>query len=133
VKTAADKPRPDVSKNLQIARASLQRDDLSTADAKLAAVIAAQPKNRDALSLRDELADRQRQRDVALEVARNCENEGRWTCAWQSAGNALVMDSSSADAKRIVTRSIQQSQTAAAPPAPAENDSQPSHEPPAHH
>jgi hypothetical protein len=97
----------------------LQKNNLSAADARLAAVLAVQPKNRDALAMRADLQDREQQRDVALDVARGCENIGRWTCAWHNAGNALVLDSSSADAKRIIARAMSEDQSSKAPgPAP---------------
>jgi hypothetical protein len=116
-------PRPDalanLQKNLQGVRVMLQKNNLSAADARLAAVLAVQPKNRDALAMRADLQDREQQRDVALDVARGCENIGRWTCAWHNAGNALVLDSSSADAKRIIARAMSEDQSSKAPgPAP---------------
>jgi hypothetical protein len=117
VKRKTDQPGPDVVRNLQIARAMLQKDNLSAAGSRLAAVIAVQPKNRDALAMSTDLSERQQQRDVALDVARGCENSGRWTCAWHHAGNALVIDSSSADAKRILARAMVEAEFAKAPAA----------------
>ena len=117
VKGKTDQPGPDVVRNLQIARAMLQKDNLSAAGSRLAAVIAVQPKNRDALAMSTDLSERQQQRDVALDVARGCENSGRWTCAWHNAGNALVIDSSSADAKRILARAMVEAEFTSAPAA----------------
>jgi len=111
--------RPDVTKNLQIAHGMLQRDNLSAAESRVAAVLAVQPTNRDALSMRDDLSARQQQRDAALDVARGCEYMQRWTCAWHNAGSALVIDSSSAEAKRIITDAMQEAQPKSAPAAPA--------------
>jgi hypothetical protein len=55
----------------------------------------------------------------------------RWTCAWHNAGNALVIDSSSADAKRIVAQAMREAQSGSAPaPVPATDSSR---EPPPHH
>ena len=112
-----DLAHADVSKNLQIAHAMLQKDNLSAAESRVAAVLAAQPNNRDALSMREDLRARQQQRDAALDVARGCVYMGRWNCAWHNAGNALVVDSSSADAKRIVAQAMREAQLARAPPA----------------
>lgn len=117
-KSAPEPERPDVLANLQIARALLQRNDLSAAGARLAAVLAVQPRNRDALAMRADLSDRQQQRDTALDAARGCENNGRWVCAWHNAGNALVLDSSSADAKRIIARAMYEEQIDKAQAAP---------------
>ncbi|MEW6342792.1 MAG: hypothetical protein AB1704_19210 [Pseudomonadota bacterium] len=118
----------NLQRNLQIARAMLQRNDLSAAGGRLAAVLTVQPKNRDALAMHADLTDREQQRDTALDVARGCENIGRWTCAWHSAGSALVLDSSSAEARQIIARAmyeeqIDKAQAAPMPPAdPAHAD-----------
>lgn len=111
---ASTKLQMTAQRNLQIARAMLQKNDLAAADARLAAVLAVQPKNRDALAMHGDLSDREQQRDMALDVARGCENSGHWTCAWHNAGNALVLDSSSADARRIIARAMYEAQTAKA-------------------
>jgi hypothetical protein len=126
-----DQTHPDVTTNLQIAHAMLQRDNLAAAESRVAAVLAVQPKNRDALSMREDLSARQQQRDAALDLARGCAYMERWTCAWHNAGNALVIDSSSADAKRIVAQAMREAQSGSAPaPVPATDSSR---EPPPHH
>jgi hypothetical protein len=125
----------DVARNLQIARAMLQRDNLSAAESRLAAVLNVQPKNRDALGMRADLSAREQQRDAALDVARGCEYMSRWTCAWHNAGSALVIDSGSADAKRIVAEAMHEAQTerrpATAPSAEAPHE--PASPPAPHH
>ncbi|MGF6726278.1 hypothetical protein P3T43_005667 [Paraburkholderia sp. GAS41] len=126
-----DMARTDVARNLQIAHAMLQRNNLSAAESRVAAVLVVQPNNRDALSMREDLSARHQQRDAALDVARGCEYMGRWTCAWQQAGNALVIDSGSAEAKRIVALAMHEAQLARAPSAAPVADS--SHEPAPHH
>jgi hypothetical protein len=126
-----DETRPDVSTNLQIAHAMLQRDNLAAAESRVAAVLAVQPKNRDALSMREDLRARQQQRDAALDLARGCAYMGRWTCAWHNAGNALVIDSSSADAKRIVAQAMREAQSGSARATMPLTDSP--HDPPPHH
>lgn len=126
-----DETRPDVSTNLQIAHAMLQRSNLAAAESRVAAVLAVQPKNRDALSMREDLRARQQQRDAALDLARGCAYMERWTCAWHNAGNALVIDSSSADAKRIVAQAMREAQSGSARATMPTADS--SREPPPHH
>jgi hypothetical protein len=108
----------NLQRNLQIARAMLQKNDLPAAGGRLAAVLTVQPKNRDALAMRADLSEREQQRDTALDVARGCENAGRWTCAWHSAGNALVLDSSNAEARQIIARAMYEEQIDKAQAAP---------------
>jgi hypothetical protein len=110
-----DMARTDVARNLQIAHAMLQRNNLSAAESRVAAVLVVQPNNRDALSMREDLSARQQQRDAALSDARGCAYMGRWTCAWHNAGQALVIDSSSAEAKRMVAEAMREAQSASAP------------------
>jgi hypothetical protein len=131
-----DQVRPDVSTNLQIARAMLQRDNLAAAQSRVAAVLAVEPKNRDALSMREDLSARQQQRDAALSDARGCAYMGRWTCAWHNAGQALVIDSSSAEAKRMVAEAMREAQSASAPatmPGTTMPGTESPHEPAPHH
>jgi len=126
-----DQARPDVSRNLQIAHAMLQRDNLSAAESRVGAILAVQPNNRDALSMREVLSARQQQRDAALDTARGCEYMGRWTCAWHNAGNALVIDSSSEEAKRIVAEAMHEAQSRSVRVAAPVTE--PPHEPLPHH
>jgi hypothetical protein len=116
-KSNADQTSREVAKNLQIARAMLARDDLSQARSRLAAVTAAQPKNRDAQSLAATLSAREQQRDVVLQAARDCESSGRWICAWHNAGNAMVLDAGSVDAKRILSHAMHEAEAAKTPAA----------------
>ncbi|WP_244306453.1 hypothetical protein [Paraburkholderia lacunae] len=129
-----DKPRVDVSKHLRAARADLQKSNLAATKARLSAAIAAQPGNPHALRMRSTLSEREQQRDSLLSVARGCEYIEQWSCVSHNAGNALLVDSSSAEAKRLVERAMRESEVASvvtAEPAPA-----PSHEennPATHH
>lgn len=109
-----DKPQPNVARNLQIARASLQKNDLSTARATIMEVVAAEPNNGEALRMRADLIDREQRRDAALGAARLCEKQEQWTCAWHHAGNALVIDTTNAEAKRLLSRAIRESEIARA-------------------
>jgi hypothetical protein len=118
-KSNADQTSRNTTRNLEVARAMLSKDDLTEARSHLTAVIAAQsktaqPRNRDALSLeetlRETLSVREQQRDAVLQAARDCEISGRWICAWHNAGEAMVIDSGSADAKRILSHAMHEAE-----------------------
>jgi hypothetical protein len=116
-----DKARADVSRHLRAARANLQENNLSATRARLAAAIAAQPDNRDALNIRSTLSAREQQRDALLSLARGCGYIARWTCVSHNAGTALQIDSSSKEAQRLVTLAQRQTELQlppAAEPAP---------------
>lgn len=112
-----EQPRADVSRHLRAARANLQRNNLSATRARLAAVIAAQPDNRDALNLRSMLSTREQQRDALLSLARGCGYIARWTCVSHNAGTALQIDSSSKEAQRLVTLAQRETELQLPPPA----------------
>jgi predicted Zn-dependent protease len=111
----------------------LQKDNLTAAESHLSAALATQPKNQEALDMRTDLTGREQQRDAALDVARGCMYMERWNCAWHNAGNALVVDSGSAEAKSIIAQAMNEAQPPArAPVAPSSSVIQP-HDPPYHH
>lgn len=113
------KPRVNAAKQLRAARANLQQNNLSATKTRLAAAIAAQPDNPDALRMRKAVADREQQRDALLSVARGCGYIAQWTCVWHNAGDALAVDSSSQEAQRLVTFAMRESElTSAWPSAP---------------
>lgn len=117
--SSAEQTSHDVNRNLQLARAMLAKDDVSAARSHLTAAFAAQPKNQDAQSLDATMSAREQERDAVLQAARNCELSGRWICAWHNAGTAIVIDSGSVDAKRILSHAMQEAEDARAPaPAP---------------
>ncbi|MGF6769065.1 hypothetical protein P3T18_001535 [Paraburkholderia sp. GAS199] len=109
-----DKARADSARQLRAARANLQQNNLSATKARLAAAIAAQPDNRDALNLRASLTQREQQRDALLSLARGCGYIARWNCVSQNAGSALQIDSSSKEAQRLVTLATRESELASA-------------------
>ncbi|WP_454813470.1 hypothetical protein [Paraburkholderia fungorum] len=111
-----DKPRVDVSRQLRAARANLQQNNLAATKARLAAAIAAQPDNRDALSIRTTLVQREQQRDALLSLARGCGYIARWGCAWHNAANALLLDSSSKEAQNLASVAMRESELASAMP-----------------
>lgn len=99
-----------------MAHAMLAKDNLTEARSRLTEVIAAQPTNRDAPGLEATLSEREQQRDAVLQAARNCEGGSRWICAWHNAGDAMVIDSGSVEAKRILSHAMHEAE---APKAPA--------------
>lgn len=105
----------DVSRHLRAARANLQNNNLSATRTRLAAAIAAQPRNRDALNLRATLAEREQQRDALLSLARGCGYIERWNCVSHTAGDALAIDASSQEAHRLVTLATHESELASVP------------------
>lgn len=112
-------PAPtSVSRAMESAQASLEKNDLSAARAALASAQANESNNSEAFMLRQDLASRERARDAALNAARGCMAQERWKCAWHNAGNALSIDSSSAEAKALIERSIVDSGEAARPAGP---------------
>jgi hypothetical protein len=112
-----DQPRADVSRHLRAARANLQQNNLSATRARLAAAIAAQPDNRDALVMRSTVSQREQQRDALLSLARGCGYIARWTCVSHNAGTALQIDSSSKEAQRLVTLAQRETELQMPPPA----------------
>ncbi|MBB5497089.1 hypothetical protein [Paraburkholderia sp. MM5384-R2] len=99
--TQADKQRADAERNLKAAHGYLRRGNLAATRARLAAVITAQPDNRDARSMRAQVSTLEQQRDALLSLARGCSNVGHWECASHNANEALRIDSSSKAAQRL--------------------------------
>jgi hypothetical protein len=113
-------PHPRTQADLQVVRASMDKNNLTTARAVLSRVLAEQPNNIDAIKLNADLEDRELKRNALLLAARGCAEQDQWNCVWRNAGNALVTDASSAEAKRLVTQAMWQSElnsrTGATPP-----------------
>lgn len=115
--SAADKQRDDSSRYLKAARVSLKANNLSATKARLAAALAAQPDNRDALRLRSTVRTLEQQRDALLGLARSCGDIGHWACTSHNAGIALQIDSSSKEAQRLATRATRTTELRIEPPA----------------
>ncbi len=120
--SAADKLRADSSRYLKAARVSLKANNLSATKVRLAAALAAQPDNRDALRLRSTVHTLEQQRDALLSLARGCGYIGRWACTSRDAGIALQIDSSSKEAQRLATRAMRESALRIEPPADTAGD-----------
>ena len=119
---AQPKPRETrasvATRTLDSVQARLAKNDLSGARASLSGVLATDPRNGYALSLRDQLASREQARDASLNAARACVVQSRWHCVWHNAGTALSIDASSTEAKALVDRAIIESGAATAPAGP---------------
>jgi hypothetical protein len=101
---------PHAQIDLQVARASMDKNNLTTARAALARVLIEEPNNVDAIKLNADLEDREFKRNTTLLAARICAAQDQWTCVWRNAGNALVIDASSAEGKRLLTQAMLQSE-----------------------
>jgi hypothetical protein len=112
-----DRARVNASKQIRAARANLQQNNLSATKVRLAAAIAAQPDNPDALRLRATVTAREQQRDALLSVARGCGYMARWACVWHKANDALLVDSSSKEAQRLLSIATHESELASAWPS----------------
>jgi len=113
-----------LTRTLDSVQTRLAKNDLSGARASLAGVLAADPHNGYALSLRGQLASREQARDASLNAARACVVQSRWHCVWHNAGAALSVDASSTEAKALVDRAIIESGAATAPAGPGPDNVQ---------
>ncbi|RDU96347.1 hypothetical protein [Trinickia dinghuensis] len=111
-------------RSLGSAQAALSKNDLRGARASLDRVLAADPSNGEAQSLREELVSREQERDVSLSAAHACVVQSRWNCVWHNAGKALSVDASSTEAKALVDRAIVESGAATAPAGPGPDNVQ---------
>lgn len=98
--------RADVARNIAIARASLDKNDLSQARRAVMNVLAEQPGNGAALQMQHELVSREQERDAMLGYARLCMRQAQWVCAWHNAGRALTIDASSSEARELISRAM---------------------------
>lgn len=112
------------SRTLDGVQARMAKNDLSGARASLAGVLATDPSNGYALSLREQLVSREQARDASLNAARACVVQSRWHCVWHNAGAALSVDASSTEAKALVDRAIIESGAATAPAGPGPDNVQ---------
>ncbi|MFM0737607.1 hypothetical protein PQQ51_10240 [Paraburkholderia xenovorans] len=98
----------DAAQALQTARQAIRNNDISTAQAALAATQALQPGNADAQSLLNDLKPLAARRDAALQAAQTCAAQQAWPCARQHANEALSIDTGNAAAKSILERVIRE-------------------------
>ncbi|PXW27671.1 hypothetical protein SAMN05445871_1728 [Paraburkholderia caballeronis] len=105
-RASTSKNNAAITGNLASARAGLDRNSLWPARRAITSVLAVQPGNAEAQRLRADLVSREQQRDALLGYARLCERERQWSCAWENAGRAVTIDTSSREAKRLLARSI---------------------------
>ncbi|HZZ09067.1 MAG TPA: hypothetical protein VFE79_00100 [Paraburkholderia sp.] len=124
----------DATQAVQAARVAIRANDLSTAQAALAAAQTLQPGNADAQSLQNELKPLTARRDVALQAAQLCASQQLWPCARQHANEALNVDTGNPTARSIVERVIHETGWAPLTPhattdAPAPARAQPQSQP----
>ena|GEM_PF-875562 len=98
----------DAAQALQSARLAFRANDLSKAQAALAAAQTLQPGNVDAKDLAAQLRPITERRDNALQAAQACTAQQSWPCARQHANEALAIDSGNDAAKTILERVIRE-------------------------
>jgi hypothetical protein len=98
----------DVPEALQAARASLQANDLTGAQAALAEVLVAQPDNADARLMQQDLLQRQTKRDHAMRNANVCAADRLWSCVRHNATDALAIDATNPNVRALLERSIRE-------------------------
>ncbi|MDR5739304.1 MULTISPECIES: zinc ribbon domain-containing protein [unclassified Caballeronia] len=91
---------------LYATRMALDRRDLTQARARIKALPAQQQTRPEFDALKDELANRELQRDAALQLARACERTSAWACVQQNAAEALALDGSNAESQAMLERVI---------------------------
>ena len=104
--TPPSQQNDETARYVATARTDLQENDLAGARSALKKAMDEGPADGEALTLNQELLSREQARDAALSTARACLAQRSWKCAWHSAGNALSIDSSSAEASALVQRSL---------------------------
>jgi hypothetical protein len=105
----------DAGQALQVARTAFRENDLSRAQAALAAAQTLQPGNSDAQGLADQMRPLVQRRDTALQAAQTCVAQQSWPCAKQHANEALAIDSGNDAAKVILERVIRETGWAPVP------------------
>ncbi|EDZ97413.1 conserved hypothetical protein, partial [Burkholderia sp. H160] len=98
----------DAGQALQVAQTAFRANDLSKAQAALAAAQTFQPGNSNAQSLADQMRPLVQRRDTALQAAQACVAQQSWPCAREHANEALAIDSGNDAAKVILERVIRE-------------------------
>ena len=98
----------DAGQALQAARTAFAANDLSAAQAALAAVQLLQPDSSEAQTLAARLKPLTARRDAALLAAQMCADQQSWPCAREHSDEALALDSGSDAAKTILERVIRE-------------------------
>lgn len=96
----------DIARNVAMARANLDKNNLGPARRSIMAALAEQPGNGDALEMQAELVAREQERDALLGYARLCARQADWVCAWHNAGHALTIDASNSEAHDMISRAM---------------------------
>ncbi|WP_250504673.1 hypothetical protein [Caballeronia sp. AZ7_KS35] len=104
---SADNDQKLIPLALARARDGLGKNNLQLARSGIFWALSLQANNPEVLRLKQDLLSRERARNAALKAARSCVVQQRAMCAWQNANTALLIDSSSNEAKGLVARSMQ--------------------------
>lgn len=105
------RPSPDdrplsIGDTVLAARRAMEQHDLTAARNRLKSIAPAQQSRPDVQRLKDDLAQRELERDAALQLARACEKTSAWACVQQNAGEALALDGSNTESQAMLERVI---------------------------
>ncbi|MDR5753702.1 MULTISPECIES: zinc ribbon domain-containing protein [unclassified Caballeronia] len=103
--SADDRPM-SIGDTVLAARRAMEQHDLSAARNRLKSIATAQQSRPDVQRLKDDLAQRELERDAALQLARACEKTSAWACVQQNAGEALALDGSNTESQAMLERVI---------------------------
>jgi ribosomal protein L40E len=135
-KSAADiMPTTDVmttrvAGNVAGARYALRKGDLTGARERLGKLPALQQTNPETRLLFADLTRRERERDVALQRARWCEEGKDWSCVARNAAHVQTLDTSNAESRVMLSNAVVKigwagSTASTAPNGPAQASAQP--------
>jgi hypothetical protein len=103
--SADDRPM-SIGDTVLAARRAMEQHDLTAARNRLKSIAPAQQTRPDVQRLKDDLAQRELERDAALQLARACEKTSAWACVQQNAGEALALDGSNTESQAMLERVI---------------------------
>jgi hypothetical protein len=103
---AVDERPMSIGDTVVAARRAMEQHDLTAARSRLKSIAPAQQSRPDVQRLKDDLAQRELERDAALQLARACEKTSAWACVQQNAGEALALDGSNTESQAMLERVI---------------------------
>jgi hypothetical protein len=105
-KPQVDERPMSVADTVLAARSAMEQHDLTAARNRVKSLTPPQQVRPDVQRLKDELAQRELERDAALQLARACEKTSAWACVQQNAGEALALDGSNTESQAMLERVI---------------------------
>lgn len=105
-KPQVDERPMSVADTVLAARSAMEQHDLTAARNRVKSLTPPQQARPDVQRLKDELAQRELERDAALQLARACEKTSAWACVQQNAGEALALDGSNTESQAMLERVI---------------------------